>query len=59
VRVDEHACFWVSDNKSLEIDKNSPLLESCKAAEKIHAEIVTVGIPVPLVRVILELLPFI
>ena len=45
VRVDEHACFWVSDNKSIEIDKNSPLLESCKGSEKTHAEIVTVGIP--------------
>ena len=44
-RVDEHACFWFSGEKSFEIDKGSPLLDRHQAGEEIHAEIVTVGIP--------------
>ena len=45
IRVDEHACLWLSGDKSLEIDKSSPLLGKHDTGEETHAEIVTVGIP--------------
>ena len=44
-RVDEQACVWLSGDKSIEIDKGSPLLRKHSMDEEIHAEIVTVGIP--------------
>ena len=67
VRVDEHVCFWVSDNKSIEIDKNSPLLESCKGSEKLMLKLSQLEYPghlgifwsVLLGQAILELLQFI
>lgn len=45
IRVDEHACWWLSGDKSLEIDRGSPLLEKKDTEDEIHVELVTVGIP--------------